>query len=84
MFILAAAQSQQAALEVSRLGHGLLTYALLEGLEKADMNRDGEITERRWLDYAVRTVPRLQLEEMRKRDDEIKRSGQTRCRARVC
>jgi hypothetical protein len=73
MFILTAAQSQQAALEVSRLGHGLLTYALLQGLEKADKNADGEITERKWLDYAVRTVPELQLEEMRGRDVQIKK-----------
>jgi WD40 repeat protein len=73
MFILAAAQSQQAALEISRLGHGLLTYALLEGLEKADQNASGEIIDRKWLDYAVRTVPELQLDEMRKRSDQIKK-----------
>src|SRR4029078_11246766 len=37
MCVLTAAQSYQAAQEVSELGHGLLTYALVnEGLDKAD------------------------------------------------
>jgi uncharacterized caspase-like protein len=78
MFILTAAQSHQAALEVSRLGHGLLTYALLEGLQKAETNAEGEIVERKWLEYAVRTVPELQLDEMRKRDDQIKKDPSKR------
>jgi len=30
MYILTAAQSYQAALEAAQLGHGLLTYALVE------------------------------------------------------
>jgi WD40 repeat protein len=67
MYILTAAQSQQAALEVERLGHGLLTYALVEeGLSKAlaETNNDGQIVEREWLDYATERVPQLQLEEM--------------------
>jgi uncharacterized caspase-like protein len=61
MYILAAAQKYQAALEVVKLGHGLLTYVLVEdGLAKmrAD-NRpeDGQITANEWLDYAVQHVP---------------------------
>ena len=37
MYILTAAQSYQAALEAAQLGHGLLTYALVEeGLEDPD------------------------------------------------
>lgn len=61
MQILAAAQSQQAALEFDKLGHGLLTYVLVqEGLAKmqADyMPANGEITSQEWLDYAVQRVP---------------------------
>lgn len=68
MYILTASQSYQAAQEVSRIGHGLLTYALVvEGLEKglADFEpRDGQVVIREWLDYADSRVPQLQLEEM--------------------
>ncbi len=74
IYILTAAQSEQAALEVSKFGHGLLTYSLLEGLRKAEKITDGTITERNWFDYAVRQVPQLQIDEMRKRDVEIKGS----------
>jgi WD40 repeat protein len=70
MYILTASQSYQAAQEVSRLGHGLLTYALVvEGLQKsmADFEpHDGKIVVREWLDYATGRVPKLQLEEVEK------------------
>lgn len=59
MYILTATQRRQDALEVRKLGHGLLTAALLEGLTKADANNDNAITEREWLDYAVAQVPIL-------------------------
>jgi len=66
IYFLTAAQRYQAALENSRLGHGYLTYALIEeGLKqrKADFDPlDGEITLREWLDYAVNRVPELQAE----------------------
>ena len=66
MYILTAAQSSQAALEVSQLGHGLLTYTLVtEGLDKRmsdDDPRDGKIVDREWLSYATRRVPEMQLE----------------------
>ncbi|HEX8720115.1 MAG TPA: caspase family protein [Pyrinomonadaceae bacterium] len=66
MYILTAAQSYQAALETSRLGHGYLTYALVEeGLKTpaADADpRDGQVTLREWLDYAAARVPLLQHE----------------------
>lgn len=69
MYILTAAQSYQAALEVSQLGHGLLTYSLVaEGLEeqKADDDpRDGKIVDREWLSYATKRVPELQLDTLR-------------------
>lgn len=69
MYILAAAQSYQAALEADELGHGLLTYALIEeGLKKTAADRspkDGRVLLREWLDYAIERVPQLQEEKMR-------------------
>ena len=64
MYILTAAQSYQAALEQRRLGHGYLTYALVEeGLKTtmADLRpKDGQIELSEWLDYAVARVPLMQ------------------------
>jgi WD40 repeat protein/uncharacterized caspase-like protein len=66
MYILTAAQSYQQALESSRLGHGYLTYALVEeGLKTAkadDVPTDGLVTVREWLDFAAQRVPRMQEE----------------------
>jgi hypothetical protein len=74
MTILAASQSYQAALEVSRtetgkdIRHGLLTYALLTGLANGrTTDASGDLLERAWLDYAVNEVPRLQIAEMEER-----------------
>jgi uncharacterized caspase-like protein len=68
MYILTAAQSYQAALEASQLGHGLLTYALLEeGLKqgRADQEpQDAQIIAREWFNYASARVPQMQLEKM--------------------
>jgi WD40 repeat protein len=68
MYILAAAQSTQAALEAEELGHGLLTYALIEeGLKNTAADRtpkDGRVLMREWLDYATERVPQLQVEKM--------------------
>ncbi len=68
MYILTAAQSYQAALEVTQLGHGLLTYTLIEeGIKTgvADVDpRDGRIWVREWFDYASDGVPKLQEEMM--------------------
>jgi WD40 repeat protein len=78
MYILTAAQSYQAALEVSRtqsgkaIGHGLLTFALLEGLTRATKDAEGRISERNWMNYAVNQVPLMQTEEMKKRNLENK------------
>jgi WD40 repeat protein/uncharacterized caspase-like protein len=62
--ILTAAQSQQVAVAPKRLGHGYLTYALVEeGLKsaRADVEpRDGQIDLREWLDYATGRVPQMQ------------------------
>ncbi|HYK20078.1 MAG TPA: caspase family protein, partial [Pyrinomonadaceae bacterium] len=57
MYILTAAQSFQAALEAAQLGHGYLTYALVEeGLKTpvADTApKDGIVIAREWLDFAT-------------------------------
>lgn len=69
MYILTAAQSYQAALEAAQLGHGLLTYALVEeGLKTpvADVEpKDGVISAREWLDFATERVPQMQEEKMK-------------------
>ena len=64
MYVLTAAQGYQAALEAAQLGHGYLTYALVEeGLKtkSADTSpADGQVFIREWLDYATRRVPQMQ------------------------
>ena len=75
MYILTAAQSYQAAFEVSRtqtgkeIKHGLLTFALLEALtnKSAVVDANGNVLDRSWFNYAVEEVPRMQIEEMKKR-----------------
>jgi WD40 repeat protein/uncharacterized caspase-like protein len=68
MYILTAAQSFQAALEAAQLGHGYLTYALVEeGLKTpvADTEpKDGLLIAREWLDFATERVPQMQQEKM--------------------
>ena len=59
MYVLAAAQSHQAALEIAVLGHGLLTHVLMEeGLRNmaADLNGDGQLTARELLDYPAQRM----------------------------
>lgn len=72
MYILTAAQSFQAAQEVNVLGHGLLTYVLVdEGLKQPVADRkpqDGAVIMREWLDYAAGRVPLVQV-------DKIKQAG---------
>jgi len=69
MYILTAAQSFQAAQEAAQLGHGLLTYALVEeGLRQAAADgepRDGQIVVREWFDYAERRVPAMQIDKVK-------------------
>lgn len=63
IYVLTAAQGYQAALEAVELGHGFLTYALVEdGLRNgaADRDKDQTILIREWLDYAVDRVPEMQ------------------------
>lgn len=70
MFILTASQAYQAALESAQLGHGYLTYALVnEGLNGrvADVTpEDGNVTALEWFDYTVARVPQLQLDAMKR------------------
>jgi hypothetical protein len=59
-YVLAASQSNQAALELQRLGHGVLTYTLIEkGLKAyaADADDDGRVTAAEWFHYAGEQVP---------------------------
>jgi WD40 repeat protein/uncharacterized caspase-like protein len=69
MYILTAAQSYQAALEAAQLGHGLLTYALIEeGLKTAVADsepKDGVLSAREWLDFATERVPQIQEAKMK-------------------
>ncbi|HEX8191214.1 MAG TPA: caspase family protein, partial [Pyrinomonadaceae bacterium] len=69
MYVLTAAQSYQAALEAAQLGHGLLTYVLVqEGLQKGEADsraaHDGRIVVREWFDYAAERVPRMRVEQL--------------------
>jgi len=69
MYILTAAQSYQAAMEAEQLGHGYLTFALVEeGLKSAAADgepKDGQVVLREWLDYATERVPRMQEAKMK-------------------
>ncbi|HSO73981.1 MAG TPA: caspase family protein [Blastocatellia bacterium] len=69
MYILTAAQSYQAAMEAEQLGHGYLTFALVEeGLKSGaadNLPKDGQVVLREWLDYATERVPRMQEAKMK-------------------
>jgi WD40 repeat protein/uncharacterized caspase-like protein len=69
MYVLTAAQSYQAAMEAAKLGHGYLTYALVEeGLKTsaADIQpADGQVLLKEWLDYATQRVPQMQEEKLK-------------------
>jgi hypothetical protein len=59
-YVLAAAQSNQAALELQRFGHGVLTYTLVtKGLSDfhSDADGDNSITVGEWFRYARNQVP---------------------------
>ncbi len=68
MYILTAAQSYQAAQEAARVGHGFLTFALVEeGLKQSkadDEPKDGKVIVREWFNYATQRVPQMQVELM--------------------
>jgi WD40 repeat protein len=60
MYVLAASQSYQAAIEVQKLG-GVMTHVLVEqGLKRMAGDRapnDAKLTAREWFDYTVKQVP---------------------------
>lgn len=66
MYILTASQSYQAAIETARLGHGYLTYSLVEeGLRSGAADRapaDGQVLLREWLNFATERVPQIHRE----------------------
>ncbi len=68
IYILTASQASQSAIEDKSLGHGYLTYALVQGLKTADadQNRDGKVYLREWLDYAKQRVPQLDSGDLEK------------------
>ncbi len=71
MWILTAAESQQVAVAPKKLGHGYLTYALIEeGVRGARADKepgDGVVYLREWFDYAAQRVPQMQEEGERER-----------------
>jgi WD40 repeat protein len=68
MYVMTAAQSYQAAMEAVKLGHGYLTYALVEeGLKTGAADQapaDGQVFLKEWLDYATERVPQMQAEKL--------------------
>lgn len=66
MSILTASQAYQAALESAQLGHGYLTFALIqEALASRVADRapsDGSVTVDEWFNHAIGRVPALQLD----------------------
>jgi hypothetical protein len=58
MEILTASQKDQFANERRELGHGILTFCLLEGMEKAP-RQEGELYASPWLEFAAEAVPKI-------------------------
>ncbi len=87
MYILTAAQSYQAAKEATRLGHGFLTFALIEeGLRKsaADIDpKDGQILLREWLNYSIGRVPQINEEAITERKLEREKNKSTAARGQA-
>jgi WD40 repeat protein len=62
-FWITASGSEQFATEFDKLGHGVFTYALLEGMKgKADTNGDSRLTVRELSTYIENRVPELSEE----------------------
>jgi uncharacterized caspase-like protein len=82
MYVLAASQRDQKALETMKLEHGLLTFALVEdGLKNklADNSpKDGQVLMREWLDYATTRVPLLQQVQSKARQLERETMKETK------
>ncbi|WP_395088243.1 caspase family protein [Armatimonas sp.] len=74
LYILTASTSQQYASEVKALGHGILTYALLEGLRGKAAPTESDVKVLSLLNYAEQRVPAL-AKELRNRDQRPVRYG---------
>ena len=63
MRVLAASKARESAYEQDKIGHGLLTYALVtKGLGEGEADwqpKDKRITMSEWLSYAEQEVPKL-------------------------
>jgi len=59
VYLLAACRSEQSALELSTLEHGLLTYSLLQGLKSAPVNSRQELTVSGLTHFVCTQVPDL-------------------------
>lgn len=85
IFVISASQSQEAAIELQRLGHGVFSYVLFErGFDaSADENGDGFTAIREWLAFAQSETPKevdrglASLNQARGQDNAMK-SRQTR------
>ncbi len=55
--VIAASTDKQTASELSQLGHGVFTYALLQGLGGEAGNRDGTVTVRELIAYIEQKLP---------------------------
>ncbi|MBX2802203.1 MAG: caspase family protein [Myxococcales bacterium] len=74
-FLIAASTDAQVAHEIPELGHGVLTYAILQGLgeegePEAHLNRDGNVTVNTLIQYVSESVPRL-TEQYRQARQEV-------------
>jgi uncharacterized caspase-like protein len=74
LYVLTASTSQQYASEVKALGHGILTYALLEGLRGQAAPTESDVKVLSLLNYAEQRVPAL-AKELRNRDQRPVRYG---------
>ncbi len=85
MYILTASQSYQDAKEDDRLGHGYLTYALVQdGLKTRQADRspkDGQILLREWIDFAADRVPEIDQEEVNKGHKRARQLQREKARA---
>ncbi|MFT7623158.1 MAG: putative caspase-like protein, partial [Myxococcota bacterium] len=65
VYLVAASTSRQAALEDQQLGHGVITWSLLEGLKgKADFDSDRAVTIRELVTFVESEVARMSREKV--------------------
>ena len=85
IYILTASQGFQTAKGNSKLGHGYLTFALIEeGLKSMVADRrppDGQVFLREWLDYATERVPQIDRDESEKPENRTVQLERAKSRA---